>query len=97
VGELLSKTKWNIYQVGAKIEHSSVFGEGIYTCANPFAFHSYGNVGLMIAMIKGKISAYRNSSLAKTEPGIAIYNTIYGNKFHSMSMDPASVAIEVPQ
>jgi deltex-like protein len=33
------------------------FGNGIYTGNNPFAFQSYGEVGLLVAVLKGK--AYR--------------------------------------
>ena len=35
--------------------NGSVYGDGVYTGNNPFAFSSYGNVGLLLARLKGKV------------------------------------------
>mmetsp|Transcript_18956 Transcript_18956/g.32470 ORF Transcript_18956/g.32470 Transcript_18956/m.32470 type:complete len:476 (-) Transcript_18956:230-1657(-) len=51
------------------------FGDGIYTGRNPQAFQNFGNVGLLVAILKGNERNVRNA-----EPPNPAINTVIGNK-----------------
>lgn len=57
----------------------AVFGDGVYTGGNPTAFEKYGDVGLIVAVLKGwtKKVTYRQSQPHQQHPGA---DTLVGNK-----------------
>lgn len=60
------------------------FGDGIYTGNNPFAFTKYGEIGLIVARLKGRIvKRVRNEhSFEHTQPVEEdSYDTIYANAY----------------
>jgi deltex-like protein len=58
---------------------ASYFGDGVYTANNPFAFDSFGPVGLIVARIKGRsLARGRQRVLSCSE--VDVYDTIVGNK-----------------
>lgn len=63
-------------------QNGATYGDGIYTATNPFAFQDrYGEVGLLVAVIKGKTERVK-----KTSPEISGQtNTVIGNKFTDRS------------
>ena len=57
-----------------------VYTIGIYTSNNPTNFAHFGDIGIMIAMMKGKCVTNSSSSPHQRE-----YNTIIGNKTRNAS------------
>ena len=55
--------------------HGAYFGEGIYTGKNPLVFRSYGNTGILLAIVKGR--EVRVDRGGTKDPNI---NTAVGNK-----------------
>ena len=55
-----------------------VFGDGVYTATNPFAFRHFGDVGLLVAVVLGHTSRVVYNSKAMQD--IAGINTKIGNK-----------------
>lgn len=57
--------------------HGAVYGDGIYTATNPYAFHGqYGEVGLLVAVVLG------NTRRVSSSPSCydTSVNTVIGNK-----------------
>jgi deltex-like protein len=50
---LLTKPERQQQGVTDAIFHGAVFGEGVYTADNPFAFSNYGDIGLICARLRG--------------------------------------------
>jgi deltex len=63
----------------ANTRNSAVFGNGLYTATNPLGFTSYGDVGLLTAVLKGKeqILVPRRGAPPTLDPDV---NTVIGNK-----------------
>jgi hypothetical protein len=73
---LLTKSERATSNIGAK-NHGSVYGDGVYTGNNPFAFRQFGPVGLLVARLKGVVR------LAATKQDLlpdGSFDTIIGNK-----------------
>ncbi|CAB9500114.1 Probable E3 ubiquitin-protein ligase DTX2 [Seminavis robusta] len=71
--------------------HGAAFGEGVYVGNNPYAFRSYGDTGLLVAILKGNAATITDrSQIASLSPTV---NTVIANKFqinrpqHSAGMD----------
>ena len=58
--------------------HGSVFGDGVYTANNPDNFSSYGDTGVLVARLTGKMVRVARSLLPTAAVGDA--NTIIGDK-----------------
>eukprot|EP00957_Ditylum_brightwellii_P032381 2453627-Ditylum_brightwellii.AAC.1 len=71
---LLSKNERNDIMVRENKFHGEAFGNGIYTANNPLAFKSFGEVGLLVATLRGKIEKVSG----RFDGGDA--NTVIGNK-----------------
>jgi Deltex C-terminal domain len=51
---LLTTSERSSENIKAKKDHGETYGEGIYTAANPFAYHgTYGDVGILVARLLG--------------------------------------------
>jgi hypothetical protein len=49
---LLTTSERRSHNIKAKKDHGETYGEGIYTAANPFAYHgTYGDVGVLVARL----------------------------------------------
>jgi deltex-like protein len=72
---LLSHKERTESQVQAKNGLDS-FGPGIYVANNPFAFNTYGDVGLLVAILKGTEKRIRKGT-CNTDPAV---DTVIGNK-----------------
>jgi hypothetical protein len=55
----------------------AVFGNGIYTATNPHAFIHFGDVGLLVAVLRGKEQTVGKRGKPKLEKDV---NTVIGNK-----------------
>ena len=53
------------------------FGNGLYTATNQYAFHQFGDVGLLVAVLRGKEQNIGKKPTPVLESGI---NTVIGNK-----------------
>jgi hypothetical protein len=87
---LLTRSDRNTQQVNSFF-HGSIFGDGIYTANNPDNFSSYGNTGLLVARLPGKI--VRARGFLPTNTSVDDVNTIVGDKMitatghHLQSLD----------
>jgi len=71
-------------RVGKKseiIRHGAYFGDGIYTANNPEAFTRYGDIGLIVAVLKGNEQDLGTNPKSQLIDGGT--NTILGNKHGS--------------
>lgn len=57
--------------------HGAVFGDGIYTANNPFAFRHFGDTGLLVAVLLGNVSRV---PMGGKKPNDSTINTVIGNK-----------------
>eukprot|EP00984_Skeletonema_dohrnii_P013960 scaffold5845_cov73-Skeletonema_dohrnii-CCMP3373.AAC.2 len=73
---LLTKKDRDSQRVNSTL-HGSVFGDGIYTANNPDNFSSYGNTGVLVARLTGKMVRVARSLLPNTKVDA---NTIVGDK-----------------
>jgi len=64
--------------------NGSVFGDGVYTGNGPFAFRFYGDVGLIIARMKG-VAERRGTVIGAAGTGTDA-DTVIGNKRSQMTM-----------
>mmetsp|Transcript_7565 Transcript_7565/g.10463 ORF Transcript_7565/g.10463 Transcript_7565/m.10463 type:complete len:707 (-) Transcript_7565:856-2976(-) len=71
---LLSKNERNDMMIRENRTHGAAFGNGIYTANNPLAFKSFGEVGLLVATLRGKIQTVSGRN------GSGDANTVIGNK-----------------
>lgn len=63
--------------------HGAVFGDGIYTANNPFAFRHFGDTGLLVAVVLGNAARVSTGAAYRGDPkaGLTgIVNTVIGNK-----------------
>jgi len=73
---LLTRCERNTQQINTTF-HGSIFGDGIYTSNNPDSFSSYGNTGVLVARLPGKMVRVRRSLPTNTTVDA---NTIVGDK-----------------
>ena len=60
------------------------FGNGLYTATNQYAFHPYGDVGLLVAILRGKEQHIGKEQNPALESGT---NTVIGNKTGKLGND----------
>ena len=72
-------------------KNGQVFGNGIYTANNPFAFQKFGPVGLVVARLKGSCSQ-RVKKISHIQDGHN-YTSIVGNKI--LENDPIGYYDEI--
>eukprot|EP00985_Skeletonema_marinoi_P004726 scaffold2051_cov139-Skeletonema_marinoi.AAC.10 len=78
---LLTRRDRNDQQLNATF-HGSVFGDGIYTANNPDNFSAYGNTGVLVARLPGKMIRVRGSLPSNT---MVDANTIVGDKMKDIT------------
>jgi hypothetical protein len=80
---LLNRTEQQQYndKLPSYRTNNAAFGDGIYTANNAFVFQKYGNIGLLVARLKGKIVEYDTfeSSIVDLHE-MPNYDTISANK-----------------
>jgi len=81
---LLTKKDRDSQRVNSTL-HGSVFGDGIYTANNPDNFSSYGNTGVLVARLTGKMVRVARSLLPNTKVDA---NTIVGDKMMTSLSTP---------
>mmetsp|Transcript_4335 Transcript_4335/g.7973 ORF Transcript_4335/g.7973 Transcript_4335/m.7973 type:complete len:197 (+) Transcript_4335:131-721(+) len=57
----------------------SFFGDGIYTSDNPFSFCNFGNMGLVVARLQGRVLRVARYD-ARNQSEYDRYDTLVGNK-----------------
>ena len=81
---LLTKKDRDSQKVSTKMS-GSVFGDGVYTANNPDNFSSYGNTGVLVARLPGKLVRVARSLLSNTKVNA---NTIVGDKIMTAASTP---------
>lgn len=63
---LLTKADQKESQIDSR-QNGASFGDGVYTCNNPFDFKSYGDMGLIVARLQGALEVV-NRHVSQGEP-----------------------------
>ena len=70
-----------ISQHGLNVGQRGTFGPGIYCGNNACAFHKFGPIGFIVAILKGTCKSFSSDFRIGAKPD-ETYNTVIGNKKH---------------